>query len=170
MGKIKTQCPICAQVEKTKEVPTSCFQCGADYTNPGVEFVINRAAHTAWGKGSVGGSQGTLVLTNLRLFWIADGPTGAGAAIGGALGALMETAMTGGAGMRMCIPLSDILTLDDAKAGLAKVVQITSRSEGVIGRFSTHKQNDQWKAAILNAVAQYGQQPPPPQPGPAPQP
>ena len=156
MAKIKTQCPVCEFTVKAEVPPTICPQCGADLTRPGVEVVL-RKAHGSFAPGKIGGTAGWWYLTNFRLFFVKDASTGMGAALGGVVGAVVEAAVTSGDTGRTIVnlPLADIGSLDETKAGLMKALVLTSRTHGPRGKVVVPKR-DEWRDAVGQAVAQYG--------------
>jgi hypothetical protein len=96
-----------------------------------------------------------LFLTNYRLFFIQD-KNASGATAFGLAGALVQSAVTAGqsGAMSFCLPLNDIGTLSDDKAGLMKAMLLTSKSHGSVGKLVIAKR-DEWRAIIGQAVQQY---------------
>jgi hypothetical protein len=156
MSKIKTQCPICGYTVKTEVAPTSCAQCGADYTRAGVEFVVDNSKAGFFTIGQKTGGPGHLILTNYRLFYIADKTSGNGAVLGGIAGALIENAINAHSQLSMtfCLPLNDIGDLTDTRAGIMKGLVVTSRAHGEIGKVTCPKR-DEYRALVAQTVRQY---------------
>jgi hypothetical protein len=154
MSKVKTQCHVCGFTTKADEPVAVCPQCGADLRNP-VELVLKKVHDGFSTGGKFSAKPGMLYLTNLRLFWVMDKNGGVGAGAGGLLGVAVAAAVTAGktGQMAFSLPLADIATVEDAKVGFGKGLQLVSRTNGPIGIISVGKQQDEWRDAIRSAVA-----------------
>jgi len=158
MSKVKTQCPVCGFTARTDAPPPACPQCGADLVHPGIEVVLKKI-HCGFATTKMNGTAGWLYLTNYRLFWIKAAGSGMGGALGGLAGALIENAVNAGksGAMAFCLPLADIHSLTDDKAGLMKALLLTSRTYGTIGKLALSKR-DEWRDAVGQAIMQYANQ------------
>lgn len=129
MAKEKIQCHICGVRIKGVEAPI-CLNCGTDRLRPDSEQVVY-AASCAYQKSFMNMAAGTLLLTNERLVWLKDSSAGAAAAVGGLVGALVATAVSGSGGkVGVAIPLSSITGLEDTRQGLRKMLMLRTREGG----------------------------------------
>ena len=105
------QCYLCNggfKVGKNEPPPSACPVCGADLANPSFETINNSIAceHI---KGTLGTGDGSLFITNKRVFWLADSGKGADK-------------------ISVNIPLDDIAGLEDCKKLLRKGVTVNTKS------------------------------------------
>jgi len=146
MKKIKTVCHVCEKMMKSEDSIAACTRCAANLANP-TDEIVQKKAHCQSSVNALPGWTGWLYLTNKRLLWIKDTSTGIGAAIGGLVGELIESAVTAGKNkVGFSIPLDDIVSVEDGKFGLFAKAIIVNTKAGVAHKLGV---KSDWKALLV---------------------
>ena len=144
MAKLKTTCYLCKETFKNEETLEFCPKCMADLTNPQQEPILKQTHCQYAASAGRPGDLGNLYLTNMRLLWV-NSSTGFSYG-GGIVGAVIASRQKWG----FSLPLSDIVSFEDSKFGLAVKAFTITASDGSIIKLSA-KPKDEWIDAISKA-------------------